>query len=235
MVKNPDLNQIISFLPEVIHEEWAPHFEPTDLEVGQILYEPGRALKHLYFPLTTIVSWVHVLENGSSSDVAIIGREGVIGIYLLMGASQTYNSAVVLKAGSAIRINLSVVLNSFNQGTAVQKVFLRFTQNLITQVSQGAVCHRHHSLEQQLCRMLLMILDRQDGNDITMTHESMAKFLGVRREGVTQAARRLMEENTISYTRGHVVVLDRKSLEKRSCECYNIIKNDHDNCLQLNH
>ncbi|WP_019430197.1 Crp/Fnr family transcriptional regulator [Limnohabitans sp. Rim47] len=235
MVKNPDLNQIISFLPEVIHEEWAPHFEPIDLEVGQILYEPGRALKHLYFPLTTIVSWVHVLENGSSSDVAIIGREGVIGIYLLMGASQTYNSAAVLKAGSAIRINLSVVLNSFNQGNAVQKVFLRFTQNLMTQMSQGAVCHRHHSLEQQLCRMLLMILDRQDGNDITMTHESMAKFLGVRREGVTQAARRLMEENTISYTRGHVVVLDRKSLEKRSCECYNIIKNDHDNCLQLNH
>lgn len=235
MNKKADLNKIISFLPELVYEEWAPHFERIDLETGQVLYEPGRALRHLYFPLTAIVSWVHVLENGSSSDVAMIGREGMIGIYLLMGASQTYNSAVVLKAGSAIRINLSVVLNSFNQGNAVQKVFLRFTQNLMTQMSQGAVCHRHHTLEQQLCRMLLMVLDRQDGNDITMTHELMAKFLGVRREGITQAAHRLMEENTISYTRGHVVVHDRKSLEKRSCECYDIIKNDQDNYIKLNH
>lgn len=221
------LNKIISFLPSAVVTEWAPHFEHVDLKLGQVLYEPGRILGHLYFPLTAIVSWVRILENGASTKVAITGREGVVGIYLLMGAAQTLNRAIVQKAGSAIRLRLSVVLGSFNQGNAVQNILLRYTQTLFNQMAQGSVCHRHHSLEQQLCCMLLLTLDRQDDNTIVLTHELLASLLGVRREGVTQAAHRLMKQNLISYSRGNITVHDRVALEKRSCECYNVINNEY--------
>ena len=214
------LNQLISLLPSHIVAEWTPHFEHVELKLGQVLFEPGRVLSHLYFPLTAIVSWVRILENGTSTKVAITGREGVVGIYLLMGAAQTLNRAIVQKAGSALRLRLSVVLGSFNEGSAVQKVLLQYTQTLFNQMAQGTVCQRHHTLEQQLCCMLLLTLDRQDSRTIVLTHELIASLLGVRREGVTQAARRLMKENIIRYRRGVITVIDRESLEKRSCECY---------------
>jgi CRP-like cAMP-binding protein len=230
---HPDvhLNKVISFLPPAVVNEWAPHFEHVELKLGQVLYEPGRILGHLYFPLTSIVSWVRILENGASTKVAITGREGVVGIYLLMGAAQTLNRAIVQKAGTALRLRLSVVLGSFNQGNAVQKVFLRYTQTLFNQMAQGSVCHRHHSLEQQLCCMLLLTLDRQDDNTIVLTHELLASLLGVRREGVTQAARRLMKEDLIHYSRGIITVLDRVTLEKRACECYNVINHEYNRFL----
>lgn len=224
-------NQIISFLPPDVVTEWAPHFEHVELKLGQVLYEPGRVLGHLYFPLTAIVSWVRILENGASTKVAITGREGLVGIYLLMGAAQTLNRAIVQKAGAALRLRLSVVLGSFNQGNAVQRVLLRYTQTLFNQMAQGSVCHRHHSLEQQLCCMLLLTLDRQDDNTIVLTHELLASLLGVRREGVTQAARRLTKQNLISYSRGNITVHDRVALERRSCECYSVINDGYNRCL----
>lgn len=220
------LNKIIDTLPPGIFDEWGPHFELIDLTVGQVLHEPGRMVSHLHFPLTAIVSWVRVLENGDSTQVAMTGKEGVVGIYLLMGATHTHNRAVVQKAGAAIRLKLSVVLGSFNQGNSLQLLFLKYTQTLFTQIAQVSVCHRHHTLEQQLCRMLLLILERQDAHDIAMTHELMASQLGVRREGVTHAAKRLMNDNILSYSRGHITVLDRAALEKRACECYGVIRDE---------
>jgi CRP-like cAMP-binding protein len=227
------LNKIISFLPSAIIDEWAPDFEHIDLQLGQVLYEPGRVLGHLYFPLTAIVSWVRILENGASTKVAITGREGVVGIYLLMGAEQTLNRAIVQKPGSALRLRLSAVLNKFNHGNEVQRIFLRYTQTLFNQMAQGSVCHRHHSLEQQLCCMLLLTLDRQDSPTIVLTHELLASLLGVRREGVTQAARRLMQQNFIRYSRGNITVLNRTALEQRSCECYNVINNEYNRFLSV--
>ncbi|PUE08271.1 Crp/Fnr family transcriptional regulator [Limnohabitans sp. T6-20] len=221
-------NKIINFLPNPVLEEWSPYFEPVELALGQVLYEPGRIIGHLYFPLTAIVSWVHILENGASTEIAITGREGMVGIYLLMGAAQTNNRAIVQKAGSAMRIRLSVVLNSFNQGNAVQKVSLHYAQTLMNQISQVSVCNRHHTLEQQLCRMLLLTLDRQDSQTIVLTQELMASLLGVRREGVTHAAHRLMNQNILHYSRGNITVLDRKALEKRACECYSVISREYD-------
>ena len=224
-------NRIISFLPTAILEQWMPHLEVVNLKLGQVLYEPGSLLGHLYFPLTAIVSNVHTLENGASTKIAVTGREGVVGVYLLMGAEKSHNQAIVQKAGTAARLRLSVLLQHFNQGNAVQKIFLRYAQTLFTQMAQNAVCNRHHSLEQQLSRMLLQTLDRQDDFDVTGTHESMADMLGVRREAVSQAARRLMNENIITYSRGHITVLDRTGLERRACECYKVINDEYRNFI----
>jgi CRP-like cAMP-binding protein len=226
-----NLNKIISLLPAAIQQAWSPFCEPVNLKLGQILAEPGRAQSHLYFPLTAIVSWVHVLQNGASTEVTVIGPEGVVGMHLLMGAVQTPNRAIAQKSGSVLRIPLSVVLPSFNQDNDVQKVFLRYAQTLITQVSQSSVCHQHHSLEQQFCRMLLLTLDRQNSNTIVMTHELLASLLGVRREGVTQAAHRLMGEKILHYSRGNITVLDRAALETRACECYGVISREYDRFL----
>jgi len=233
MPLNINLNKIISFLSPAVIREWAPHFEQVELKLGQVLYEPGRVLGHLYFPLTSIVSWVRILENGAATKVAITGREGVVGIYLLMGAEQTLNRAIVQKAGSALRMRLSAVLNNFHHGNEVQRIFLRYTQTLFNQMAQGSVCHRHHSLEQQLCCMLLLTLDRQDSNTIALTHELLASLLGVRREGVTQAAHRLMKQNFIRYSRGNITVLNRTALEQRSCECYSAINNEYNRLLSV--
>ena len=220
-------NKVISFLPSDILDEWAPHFEHVELKLGQVLQEPARVVSHLYFPLTAIVSWVRILENGASTKVAITGREGVVGIYLLVGGPHTHNRTIVQKAGTAVRLRLSVVLNSFNHGNVVQKIFLRYSQTLLNQMAQGSICHKHHSLEQQLCCMLLLTLDRQDNNIIVLTHELIANLLGFRREGVTQAAHRLMNENIINYSRGYITVLDRDALNKRTCECYNVISDEY--------
>ena len=216
-------NGLISLLPGPTLAEWTPHFERVELSLGQRLFDRSHTQEHLYFPLTAIVSWLNTLQNGSSTEVAITGREGMAGIFLLMGATQTQSNAFVQKAGSALRIRLSVVQESFDQNTDVQKIFLRFTRTVLTQLAQSTVCYRHHSLEQQLCRKLLHTLDRQDGEIILMTHELLAQALGVRREGISHAAYRLMKDNIISYARGRIQVIDRQALSNRSCECYGVI------------
>jgi CRP-like cAMP-binding protein len=216
-------NTLISLMPRPTLAEWTPHFERVELLLGQRLFDPGYTQEHVYFPLTAIVSWMNTLQNGSSTEVAITGREGMAGIFLLMGAAHTQNNAFVQKAGSALRIRLRVVQESFDNNMDVQKIFFRFTQTALTQLGQSTACHRHHSLEQQLCRKLLHTLDQQDDDIILMTHELLANALGVRREGVSHTAYRLMKENIISYTRGRIQVIDRQALANRSCECYGVI------------
>jgi CRP-like cAMP-binding protein len=216
-------NRLISLLPAPTLLEWMPHFERVEFLLGQRLFDPSYTQEHLYFPLTAIVSWMNTLQNGSSTEVAITGREGMAGIFLLMGATQTQSNAFVQKAGSALRIRLRVVQESFDQNTDVQKIFLRFTRTVLTQLAQSTVCYRHHSLEQQLCRKLLHTLDRQDSEIILMTHELLSQALGVRREGISHAAYRLMKENIISYARGRIQVINRQALANRSCECYGVI------------
>lgn len=223
---NYKLNRIIDLLPSDIFKEWEPHLELVDLKQGQVLHEPGRLVSHLHFPFTAIVSWIRILANGDATQVAMTGKEGVVGIYLLMGAAHTHNRGVVQKAGTALRLRISVVLGSFNQGNPVQQLFLRYTQTLLTQIAQGSVCHRHHALEQQLCSMLLLMLDRQEGDSISLTHEAIANLLGVRREGVTQAAKRLMNDGILNYTRGRITVLNRAALERRACECQSVIRDE---------
>ena len=226
-------NHILSLLPEITVNTWAPHFETIDLPMGKVLHESGSILRHMYFPTTAIVSWVYVLENGASTEIAMAGHEGVVGMYMLMGGGKSHNQAVVHTAGQAIRIPLSVVLESFNQDHEVQRIFWLFTRALITQMAQIAVCHRHPTLDQQLCRLLLLILHRIDGDAIMMTHEVIASLLGVRREGVTLAAKKLMHEGLISYARGHITVLDRAALELRACECYSVISQEYERLLHL--
>ncbi|PUE61672.1 Crp/Fnr family transcriptional regulator [Limnohabitans sp. 2KL-17] len=216
-------NSLIALLPASTLLEWTPHFERVEFSLGQQLFDPSHTQEHLYFPLTAIVSWMNTLQNGSATEVAITGREGMAGIFLLMGAAHTQNNAYVQKAGSALRIRLRVVQESFDHNTDVQKIFFRFTQSVLTQLGQSTACHRHHSLDQQLCRKLLHTLDRQDGEVILMTHELLAQALGVRREGISHAAYRLMKDNIISYARGRIQVIDRQALENRSCECYGVI------------
>ena len=226
-------NHILSLLPEVTVNTWVPHVETIDLPMGKVLHECGSILSHIYFPTTAIVSWVYVLENGASTEIALAGNEGVVGMYMLMGGGKSHNQAVVHTAGQAVRIPLSVVLGSFNQDLEVQRIFWLFTRALITQMAQIAVCHRHHTLDQQLCRMLLLILNRIDGDTIVMTHEVIASLLGVRREGVTLAAKKLMHESLISYVRGRITVLDRTALELRACECYSVISQEYERLLHL--
>ena len=226
-------NHILSLLPEVTVNTWASHFETVDLHMGKVLYEPGNILSHMYFPTTAIVSWIYVLENGATTEIAMTGREGVVGMYMLMGGGKSHNQAIVQTAGQAIRVPVKLVMDTFSQGHQVQSIFWLFTRALITQMAQIAVCHRHHTLDQQLCRMLLLTLNRIDGDTIVMTHEVIASLLGVRREGVTLAAKKLMLEGIISYVRGRITVLDRRALELRACECYNVISQEYERLLNL--
>jgi CRP-like cAMP-binding protein len=226
-------NNILNLLPEATYQSWVPYFENVELAMGQVLYAPGSTLSHMYFPTTAIVSWVYVLENGATTEIAMTGREGVIGMYMLMGGGKTHNQAIVQTAGQAIRIPVHVVLHTFSQEQQVQSLFWMFTRALITQMAQIAVCHRHHTLDQQLCRMLLLILKRIDGNTIVMTHEVIASLLGVRREGVTMAAQKLMQEGTIRYARGRITILDKPALEQRVCECYGVIRQEYERLLPV--
>ena len=226
-------NNILNLLPEATHQSWVPYFENVELAMGQVLYAPGSTLSHMYFPTTAIVSWVYVLENGATTEIAMTGREGVVGMYMLMGGGKTHNQAIVQTAGQAIRIPVHVVLHTFSQEQQVQSLFWMFTRVLITQMAQIAVCHRHHTLDQQLCRMLLLILKRIDGNTIVMTHEVIASLLGVRREGVTMAAQKLMQEGTIRYARGRITILDKPALEQRVCECYGVIRQEYERLLPV--
>src|SRR3984957_20093565 len=227
----PQQNQLLDALPAAEGQRWLPLLESVDMPLGSVLYEPGVALSHVYFPTTAIVSLLYVMENGASAEIAVVGNEGVVGISLFMGGESTPSRAVVQSAGNGLRLKAPVMKEEFNRAGAVLHLMLRYTQALITQMAQTAVCNRHHSLDQQLCRWLLLSLDRLQGNKLVMTQELIANMLGVRREGVTEGASKLQQAGLIQYSRGHITVLDRPGLEKRSCECYAVVKKEYDRLL----
>jgi CRP-like cAMP-binding protein len=231
LTPDPLKNQLLASLPPDVWLRWQPQLEAVDLALGQVLYESGRTLSHVYFPTTAIVSLLYVMENGASAEIAVVGFEGVVGISLFMGGESTPSRAVVQSAGQGYRMKSHVIKEEFNHSHPVMHLMLRYTQALITQMAQTAVCNRHHALDQQLCRWLLLSLDRLRGNDLVMTQELIANMLGVRREGVTEAALRLQKAGLISYARGHIKVLDRPGLERRTCECYAVVKTEYDRLL----
>jgi len=224
-------NGLLAALPDAEWQRWLPELESIDLLLGQVLYESGSTLSHVYFPTTSIVSLLYVMENGASAEIAVVGNEGLVGISLFMGGGSTPSRAVVQSAGRGLRLKAQMLKNEFNQNGPVLHLLLRYTQALITQMAQTAVCNRHHSLDQQLCRWLLLSLDRLRDNELVMTQELIANMLGVRREGVTGAALNLQKDGLIHYTRGHISVLDRSGLEKRTCECYAVVKKEYDRLL----
>lgn len=234
LAENPRQNQLLAALPEPEWLRWAPQLDMVTMPLGMVLYESGRPQTHVYFPTTSIVSLLYVMENGSSAEIAVVGNEGVVGISLFMGGETTPSRAVVQSAGTGFRMRGDVIKGEFNRSGPILHLLLRYTQALITQMAQTAVCNRHHSLDQQLCRWLLLSLDRLEGPDLVMTQELIANMLGVRREGVTQAALRLQEAGLIQYVRGHITVLDRPGLEKRTCECYAVVKQEYDRLLPAN-
>ena len=227
----PRKNQLLAALPAAEWERWLPQLEWVEMPLGQVLYESGTTLSHVYFPLTAIVSLLYVMENGASAEIAVVGNEGIVGISLFMGGESTPSRAVVQSAGHGFRLNAQTMKDEFNRAGPVLHLLLRYTQALITQMAQTAVCNRHHSLDQQLCRWLLLSLDRLQGNDLVMTQELIANMLGVRREGVTEAALKLQKVGLIRYARGHISVLDRAGLEQRTCECYAVVKKEYDRLL----
>ena len=223
---SPNQNHLLAALPTAEFERLAPHLELVPLPLGAILYEPGGQMQHAYFPTTSIVSLHYVMESGASAETAGVGNEGVVGISLFMGGGTTPSSAVVQTAGHAYRLESRRLREEFDRAGLVQRLLLRYTQALITQVTQTAVCNRHHSVEQQLCRWLLLTLDRMPTNELIMTQELVASMLGVRREGITEAAGRLRQAGVIRYRRGHIAVLERSGLETRACECYAVVKKE---------
>lgn len=227
----PKENHLLSALPPNDFERVAPHLELVPMPLGQVLYESGGKLGHVYFPTTSIVSLLYVMEDGSSAEIAVVGYEGILGISLFMGGETTPSRAVVQSAGYGYRLSAQMLKQEFSRGGATMHLLLRYTQALITQMAQTAVCNRHHSVEQQLCRWLLLSLDRLPSNELTMTQELIANMLGVRREGVTEAAGNLQRAGLIRYARGHIVVLDRPRLERSVCECYSVVKKEFDRLL----
>jgi CRP-like cAMP-binding protein len=224
-------NRLLAALPDAELQRWLPQLEHVDLPLGHVLYESGATPSHVYFPSTAIISLLYVLENGASAEIAIAGNEGVVGISLFMGGESSPNRAVVQSAGKGLRLNAGALRAEFNRAGPVLHLLLRYTQALIAQMSQTAVCNRHHSLDQQLCRWLLLSLDRLAGDELVMTQELISNMLGVRREGVTEAARQLQALGLIRYVRGRINVLDRPGLEQRSCECYAVVKREYDRLL----
>lgn len=224
---DPRLNDLLAALPVEAFARWRPHLQQVELPLGRVLYESGQVMNHLVFPTTAIVSLLYVMEDGASAEIAAVGHEGVVGVSLFMGGGSTPNRAVVQGSGQGWRLPRHVVQHDFERTGPVVHLLLRYTQALITQMAQTAVCNRHHSLEQQLCRWLLTSLDRRHGNEIVMTQELIAHTLGVRREGVTAAAMRLQQAGLIRYRRGHITVLDRAGLEARVCECYAVVRKEY--------
>jgi CRP-like cAMP-binding protein len=224
-------NQLLSSLPTAEWKHWCESLETVEMPLGQVLYEPGVTLNYVYFPLTSIISLLYVMENGASAEIAVVGNEGIVGVSLFMGGESTPSRAVVQSAGSGCRLKAQIMKDAFNKAGPVMHLLLRYTQALITQMSQTAVCNRHHSLDQQLCRWLLLSLDRLEGDELVMTQELIANMLGVRREGVTEGALGLQKVGLIKYARGHITVLDRPGLEKRTCECYAVVKREYDRLL----
>ena len=227
----PKQNHLLAALPADDYARLLPDLELTPMPLGMAVYESGGPLRHVYFPTTSIVSLLYVMESGASAEIAISGNEGLVGISLFMGGESTPSRAVVQSAGNGYRLKASVLKKEFALGGTLQYLALRYTQALITQMAQTAVCNRHHSLDQQLCRWLLLSLDRMETNDLVMTQELIANMLGVRREGVTEAAGRLQEAGLIQYSRGHIKVLNRAILEKRVRECYAVVKREYDRLL----
>jgi len=228
---DPTENHLLAGLPDAEWQRWLPHLERVEMPLGQVLYESGSTLSHVYFPTTAIVSLLYVMENGASAEIAVVGNEGIVGISLFMGGDSTSSRAVVQSAGLGLRLKAQIMKEDFNRAGPVLHLLLRYTQALITQMAQTAVCNRHHSLDQQLCRWLLLSLDRLQGNELLMTQELIANMLGVRREGVTEGALKLQNAGLIRYARGHISVLDRDGLEKRTCECYEVVKKEYDRLL----
>jgi len=228
---HPRQNQLLAALPATDYERVLPHLEFVTLPLGLVVFESGSKLRHLYFPASGIVSLLYAMENGASTEIAVIGNEGVVGIALFMGGESTPSRAVVQSAGHGYRLKAAVLKKEFELGGPLQYLLLRYTQALIAQMTQTAVCNRHHTVDQQLCRWLLLSLDRLPSNKLAMTQELIANMLGVRREGVTEAAGKLQEAGLIHYTRGHITVLDRPKLERRVCECYAVVKKEMDRLL----
>ncbi len=229
---NPNQNHLLAALPTKDFELLSPQLELVPLALGQMLYDPGTQMRHAYFPTTAIVSLHYVTETGASAETAGVGNEGVVGISLFMGGDTTSSSAVVQTAGHAYRLDRHVLKSEFDRAGALQHLLLRYTQALMTQMAQTAACNRHHSVEQQLCRWLLLTLDRMpDARELVMTQELVASMLGVRRESVTDAAGHLQNMGYIRYRRGHIAVVDRAGLEKSACECYGVVKKEIDRLL----
>ena len=228
---NANQNHLLAALPNAEFELLAPHLELIAMPLGEMIYEPDMQLQYAYFPTTSIVSLHYVMASGSSAESAGVGNEGMVGISLFMGGDTTSSSAVVQTAGQAFRLERRILKREFERGALLQKLLLRYTQALMTQMSQTAACNRHHSVEQQLCRWLLLTLDRMPTNDLIITQELVAGMLGVRREGITEAAGNLQRAGLINYRRGHISVIDRTGLEKNVCECYAVVKKEMNRLL----
>jgi len=228
---SPLQNHLLDALPEAEYEHLLPSLELVEMRLGDLLYESGHAQSYVYFPTTSIVSLIYVMENGTCAEIAVVGNEGILGVSIFMGGESTPSRAVVQSGGRGYRLKAQILKREFNSSGILMRLLLRYTQALITQMSQTAVCNRHHSLEQQLCRWLLLSMDRLSGNELIMTQELIANMLGVRREGVTEAAGKLQRAGLIDYSRGHITVLDRAGLEGRTCECYQVVKTEFDRLL----
>src|SRR5580698_80689 len=224
-------NHLLTALPGAVWDRWLPQLESVELALGDVVYESGATLSHVYFPTTAIISLLYVMENGESAEIAVVGNEGIVGVSLFMGGNSTPSRAVVQSAGLGLRLKAQIMKDDFNRAGPVLHLLLRYTQALITQMAQTAVCNRHHSLDQQLCRWLLLSLDRLQDNELVMTQELIANMLGVRREGVTEGALKLQHDGLIRYVRGRITVLDRSGLEQRACECYAVVKHEYDRLL----
>lgn len=231
---HPQKNLLLDCLPKAECERLSAHLERIPLSLGDVLYEPGVSMQYVYFPTDAIISLLYVMEDGASAEIAVVGNEGMVGVSLFMGGESTPSRAVVQSAGHALRLNGLLLKEEFRLSGALQHLLLRYTQALITQMSQTAVCNRHHTVEQQLCRWLLLSLDRLPNNSLTMTQQLIANMLGVRREGVTEAAGKLQAARLIDYKRGKITVLDRSGLEKKVCECYAVVKAETDRLLPSN-
>jgi CRP-like cAMP-binding protein len=230
---DPQQNHILDALPQPERERLFPHLRLVNLPLGKVLYESGDTLRHIYFPTDSIVSLLYVLQNGQSAEIAVVGNDGAIGVALFMGGETTTNRAIVQSAGSAYRLTGTRLKEEFELHGETLHILLRYTQSLLTQMAQTAVCNRHHTVDQQLCRWLLLSLDRLPSEELVMTQELIANMLGVRREGVTTAASKLQKLGVVSYQRGHIKVLDRPRLERLSCECYSVVKRETDRLMPL--
>lgn len=233
-LQGPQQNHLLATMPVDVQERLFPHMELIELPLGKVLYESGDTLRYVYFPTNSIVSLLYVMESGASAEISVVGNEGLIGVALFMGGESTTSRAIVQSAGQAYRLLGQRLKDEFNRHGALLHTLLRYTQALTTQMAQTAVCNRHHSIDQQLCRWLLLSLDRLEGNELVMTQELIANMLGVRREGVTDAAGHLQRLGVIEYHRGHIRVLDRTKLESLSCECYAVVRKESDRLLPWN-
>ena len=229
-IADPKHNHLLASLPSEEWKRWQPQLEWVEMPLGHVIYESGGAQSHVYFPTNAIISLLYVMENGASAEIAVVGNEGIVGVSLFMGGESTPSRAVVQSAGEGYRLSSAVIKDEFKRAPVLH-LMLRYTQALITQMAQTAVCNRHHSLDQQLCRWLLLSLDRLQGDELVMTQELIANMLGVRREGVTEAALKLQAAGCIQYARGRIRVLDRPALEERTCECYAVVRKEYQRLL----